>query len=680
MRLIYFFILTLSSTAVFASAHDYMITKTEFSECGSVGDIINERQFRAIVSCHQGKALWFTDDGKRHRTTIGDCRSISESGFNGVRCKRRYWGGAKVFHEPMQWIVNTTTCEAGQGTVFKDRQWNLLTYGFTIEACINSCTYKSYDGVFCATDLCTGDIIQTADSCSFDGGRNAVQSVPPLCKPDSSTTGYLCPIDANKNGYPDDAGQQFDPLATCGYDARDRFACTGGSYDHDDEAPPPEDPDTDLPDSELPDLDIPEPDSPSSDSKPPIPPTDTPDQPDVEEPPGQDMGGVISAITNQNRDINQNFSNLIGANNTNFADLNTRLRDLNDNSTAMNNNIAKQLLQDYEIYIREKEQREIVALALKDEIKKQNEALIESLTVNKDEISQKLDASFSALLSVQEGTNQGIGQVAQNLSLMDDTLGEIDDASGRTAQNTSYIAQDTAMISDSLDDVLVNTNKINESLESTQKAINSDFESLGEQIGEQTGAIVGALDGLSVEGDFSSLEGALADASDSMSGTAGSIDGVADALDELIDKLEPCVPSEANRYCENPHGLSQLHISEALTQADKIVSGSIDSWADTVTDAAEDMVDTDLTVESEAHISSVTEMALSVLPEPSSCQNLSLPTLTGETVYIDCGFSEKLKMLFSILIYVFTIKALAEILLTEVVPVAGNKPSSGRYY
>ncbi len=687
MRLIYFFILTLSSTAVFASAHDYVITKSEYSQCGSVGQIITETQFFTLQSCHNGKYQTFTDDGKTHTTQIYDCRATSENGFDGVRCNRKYWGGSVVSYEPMEWEVNTTTCEAGQGTIFEDNKWNLLTYGFSIEACVNTCLFKSYDGVFCATADCTGDIIQTGDSCSFTGARNSVESVPSLCKRDTGNTGYLCPYDVNKNGYPDDAGQQFDPYATCGYDARDHFACTGGSYDHDGETTPPEDPDSELPESELPDLEIPEFDPPTDGSKPPVPPIETPDQPDVVVPPGQDMGGVISAITNQNRDINQNFSNLISANNTNFANLNTKLRDLNDNSAAINNNIGKQLLQDYEIYKREKEQREIVALALKDEIKKQNEALIETLTVNKDEISQQLDTSFNSMLSGQEETNYALSLINQNLYPIRGSLEELGLYSSQTSENTADIAKYTDWISLDTSDISSNTNKIkqlvnkvNKSLTSNTDAINSGFDALGTQLGEQTGAIVGALDGLSIEGDFSGLEGALADASNSISGAASSINGVASGLDELLDKLEPCVPTVENNYCENPHGLGESYISDALNQADSVVSGSVESWAETVTSAAEDMVNTDLTVESEAHISFLKDMALSVLPEPSSCQNLSLPTMMGKTVSIDCGFSEKLKMLFSILIYAFTIKALVEILLTEVVPVAGNKPSSGRYY
>ncbi|WP_322804651.1 hypothetical protein SO574_21150 [Vibrio alfacsensis] len=671
-----------SSFSVFSGENDqyrlgYFDEKHQVG-CGESGSIIIPSQFIACMADGSVKPNGFVYDSCQFQETRIMC-SYTGTGTVG-----------SVYFD----LENPNKCADNQGTIFNDKRWDMLTFGLSIEACTDSCLFTGYGIALCATGACIGDIIATGDACDFNGGRNSVNPVPSLCKRDAGNTGYLCPYDVNENGLPDDSGQQYDPYATCGYDAVDHFACTGGSYDHDGETTPPEDPDNELPESELPDLTIPEFDPPVSDNQPPLPPTETPDEPDVETPSGQDLSGVISAITGQNRDINKNFSNLITANNSNFADLNTRLRDLNSNTAALNNNVGKQLLQDYEIYKREKEQAEIIALDLKKQIKEENQKLIDSLTVNKDEVINELTAMSFGLEKAQEDTTTAIYENNWKLSSIDTTLGEMNYYARESVKYSEWIQSDLVDAVNRLSDIKSATeatktnankttqavNKVNTSVGKTTTAVEDGFNTLGTQLETQTGAIVGALEGLSIEGDFSGLEGALTDASNSISGAASSINGVASGLDELLDKLEPCVPTVENNYCENPHGLGESYISDALNQADSVVSGSVESWAETVTSAAEDMVNTDLTVESEAHISFLKDMALSILPEPSSCQNLSLPTMMGKTVSIDCGFSEKLKMLFSILIYAFTIKALVEILLTEVVPVAGNKPSSGRYY
>ncbi|HHX8261982.1 TPA: chemotaxis protein [Vibrio diabolicus] len=153
-----------------------------------------------------------------------------------------------------------------------------------------------------------------------------------------------------------------------------------------------------------------------------------------------------------------------------------------------------------------------------------------------------------------------------------------------------------------------------------------------------------------------------------------------DELSDKLDDLKPCVPTPENRFCESPHGLDSNFVGDALTQADSIVSGALGSYESTVVGAANDLLEKNITAESEAHITAVSDSFLNLLPQPSECMRLSLPTLNGGNVSISCEFSHKLKMILSILIYIYTIKTLVEILLTEVTPVPSNKPGSGRYY
>ncbi|MGY5703774.1 chemotaxis protein [Vibrio antiquarius] len=153
-----------------------------------------------------------------------------------------------------------------------------------------------------------------------------------------------------------------------------------------------------------------------------------------------------------------------------------------------------------------------------------------------------------------------------------------------------------------------------------------------------------------------------------------------DELSDKLDDLKPCVPTPENRFCESPHGVDSNFVGDVLTQADSIVSGALGSYESTVVGAANDLLEKNITAESEAHITAVSDSFLNLLPQPSQCMRLSLPTLNGGNVSISCEFSHKLKMILSILIYIYTIKTLVEILLTEVTPVPSNKPGSGRYY
>ncbi|NMU81696.1 hypothetical protein HKB16_02260, partial [Vibrio parahaemolyticus] len=75
-----------------------------------------------------------------------------------------------------------------------------------------------------------------------------------------------------------------------------------------------------------------------------------PPVPDVNDSNSGDMSGVISAIHAQNRDINTGINNVIVSTNKGFAEINTRLNTANENTRALNDNLSKQLLQDYQIY------------------------------------------------------------------------------------------------------------------------------------------------------------------------------------------------------------------------------------------------------------------------------------------------------------------------------------------
>lgn len=117
-----------------------------------------------------------------------------------------------------------------------------------------------------------------------------------------------------------------------------------------------------------------------------------------------------------------------------------------------------------------------------------------------------------------------------------------------------------------------------------------------------------------------------------------------DKLSDKLDDLKPCVPTPENRFCESPHGVDSNFVGDALTQADSIVSGALGSYESTVVGAANDLLEKNITAESEAHITAVSDSFLNLLPQPSECMRLSLPTLNGGNVSISCEFSHKLKL------------------------------------
>ncbi len=178
--------------------------------------------------------------------------------------------------------------------------------------------------------------------------------------------------------------------------------------------------------------------------------------------------------------------------------------------------------------------------------------------------------------------------------------------------------------------------KIESSIDIVSGDLTNGFSQLGTQLGSHTNEIVGAIDGISDPLHF--VADSLGYTSRAMGSAAGSLNGVADSLEDLLDGLEPCQPSEYNRYCENPHGLSSDYVGTALGQADSVFSDSLVTYEKTITDAAQSIVDQPLTPESESHIASLSSDIVGILPKPSSCVDLSFPTFGGNAHQLIVSF------------------------------------------
>ena len=536
--------------------------------------------------------------------------------------------------------LNSDECKNKTGQEFEYR-WNMLTAGWDIKASDNGCIGVSRHTLFCSnvSGDCGGTLFYTGEDGDLPYPTNLYTPVPSVCEKDPIQTGYFCPIDQNKNGKPDDVGQPRDILAVCGYDSRNRFACSGGSFE-DTQDPDPDDGDLD------PDIEDPDPTDPDDGDS--VNPDDPPDEPDVDDTNTGDLSGVISAIHNQNRDINTDFTNLIRANNKGFADINSRLNSIDANTYALNDNVSKQLLQDYKIYKEEKTQRE-KSLKTQKEIK---ELLQDKKEIAEDTLSKLEDAGYT---------------LEDIKTVLDDIYSDQSDQS-QNIENAIYSLRND--ITDSSQDI---SNSVAQSLGEQTQELKGAIDSSASKIGESIGSLQGSIDG-----QTDSIVSAAGELKGAIDGQGTAIDGVKDKLDELIDKLEPCEPTKENNYCENPHGLTTSFAGDVIRQATEASTGSVEQYENTLTSELDKLAASNLTADSESHIQGSIDKLVNIFPKPGACTPLSFASPFGGSVTIDCKFSTQLKLILSFVIYIYTLNSLIDILLTEVVPVSGTQPRTMR--
>ena len=640
-----------------------------------------------MISCLEGKP----DPAHPETQIIKNCKP-SGSPFNGsIRCdKVRIDNGKVVFNSSFAHYGTPKKCEQFQGQLTPRKYWPEIQFGSGREICSSGCELKISGLSPCTTGSCQGQFMYTGDSCSYSGFRT-LQIVPPFCKWNSSRVSYDCPEDADNNGLVDDPRAPIDNAAICGFDALDSFGCTGGTFG---------DGSTDPDTGGGGDLDEPDPTDPDGGDT--VNPDEPPEQPDVDDTNTGDLTGVINSILSQNKDINTGFNNLIVANNKGFAEINTRLNSIDSNTYAINDNLSKQLLQDYKLYKAEKEQREKAL----QEAKKTNAEFLK----NDTEIKSMLAAINQSVVNVQRASGDVVMATNDSKRILDNinrTTQQTSDNEVRALESVERAVESNQRAVESLERTVGTdlTNAIDTASRNQIGAIND----VGSKIDAQTSALTsslegqtetlkGAIEGIDIDvdtgdlgGAVGSLKGSIDGQTDALVAASGelkgaidgqgeSLDGISDQLDDLLEKLEPCEPTKENNYCENPHGLGSDYVGTALGQADSVFSDNLDTYEKTITDAVQSMADKSLTTESESHIEKLSTELVSVLPKPSGCVDLSFPTFGGGSASIDCKFSQQLKMIFSLLIYIYTLKALAEILLTEVTPVPGNKPSSRGYY
>ncbi|MEZ8374413.1 hypothetical protein AB6C91_08890 [Vibrio cyclitrophicus] len=151
-----------------------------------------------------------------------------------------------------------------------------------------------------------------------------------------------------------------------------------------------------------------------------------------------------------------------------------------------------------------------------------------------------------------------------------------------------------------------------------------------------------------------------------------------DALGELADKLpDQCDPTADNNYCENPHGLDDSYIGDLFYQMDSATNDTIDDSHGLIEGFVQDVIDSPLNDENESIMNSSTNALLNALGYNNACSPLSFEA-NGNTYFIDCYVSEKIKLILSFLIGIYTLMTLTDILLDGITPL-GRKPSATRF-
>ncbi|TCV17999.1 hypothetical protein EDB13_101823 [Vibrio crassostreae] len=151
-----------------------------------------------------------------------------------------------------------------------------------------------------------------------------------------------------------------------------------------------------------------------------------------------------------------------------------------------------------------------------------------------------------------------------------------------------------------------------------------------------------------------------------------------DAIGELAAKLpEQCDPTEDNNYCQYPHGLGSEFISDTFGQMDNQVDGIISGGESLIESTLQSVIDSPLNDENESIMNNATAVLLNALGFNESCSPLTFEA-NGKNYSIGCEVSEKIKLVLSFLIGIYTLMTLTDILLDGITPI-GRKPSATRY-
>ncbi|CAH0536855.1 hypothetical protein [Vibrio marisflavi] len=165
-------------------------------------------------------------------------------------------------------------------------------------------------------------------------------------------------------------------------------------------------------------------------------------------------------------------------------------------------------------------------------------------------------------------------------------------------------------------------------------------------------------------------------------GTTAAVKDNTDAIGELGDRLEskldeltPCEPTEANNYCENPHGLESALVTQIMQEIDNHSAATLDGVETLLVGEATDIATTPLTGEVESNISGVVDSVMALLPDYGSCSPLNF-NLGSRVVSFSCDISATIKTILSFLFYFYTALYLLDVLFSEVTPVPGTRRAS----
>ncbi|MCL9783237.1 hypothetical protein M9194_17545 [Vibrio sp. S4M6] len=286
-----------------------------------------------------------------------------------------------------------------------------------------------------------------------------------------------------------------------------------------------------------------------------------------------------------------------------------------------------------------------------------------STTVEKGDSFEKQEPDA---VTPDETTDTGVLAAIQNLNR--DTNEGLSSLDGN-------LTQGFADINTALNSIDTTNHAIGQSIVDQMKQDYDIYQGQKELQLQTTGAIqaYGAQTASAVTGTTAAVN----NNTDAVNDNTEAIGELGDRLESKLDELKPCEPTEANNYCENPHGLHSGLVMEIMSDIDEHSTATLDGLESLLVGKATDIATTPLTGEVESNISGVVDTVMAVLPDYGSCSALTF-NFGSRAVSFSCDISDTIKTMLSFLFYAYTGLYLLNVLFDEVTPVPGTKRAAMR--
>ncbi|MUK51438.1 hypothetical protein [Aliivibrio fischeri] len=141
--------------------------------------------------------------------------------------------------------------------------------------------------------------------------------------------------------------------------------------------------------------------------------------------------------------------------------------------------------------------------------------------------------------------------------------------------------------------------------------------------------------------------------------------------DKLANQAGACVPSEENNFCEGPNGLTPEYIGEMFGQLNDKMDSELSAANTSILGAVKDVVAKPPVEEST--VKPFLDLNISILTSNTSCSPMDF---FGHE--LSCEFSNKFKLIFGFILFMYTLHTVIGILMEDITPVQNSTGSKRR--